>query len=174
MPQTPDHTVDADRHRQSIRAAGLKATQPRIAVLHVLQRHPHSSVDEIFGRMQGISAGSSTQAVYGILAAFTSAGLVRRIDPPGSPALFECRVGDNHHHLVCVRCGVVTDVDCVVGEAPCLSPSDTSGFAVFAAEVTFNGLCGSCQTPPQQNQLPRHQLGRATTPGRPSSPRTKP
>jgi Fur family ferric uptake transcriptional regulator len=145
MPHTLDHTGAADRHRQSIRAAGLKATQPRIAVLEVLQQFPHSSVDQIFARMQESSAGSSTQAVYGILAAFTGAGLVRRIDPAGSPALFECRVGDNHHHLVCVRCGVVEDVDCVVGEAPCLSPSDTSGFTIFAAEVTFNGLCASCQ-----------------------------
>jgi Fur family ferric uptake transcriptional regulator len=145
MSSEPGPSVAADHRRQSIRAAGLKVTQPRLAVLEVLQQNPHSSAEEIFERMQEVLPGSSTQAVYGILGAFTGAGLARRIDPPGSPALFECRVGDNHHHLVCVRCGAIEDVDCVIGEAPCLSPSDDSGFVIYSAEVTFNGLCGQCQ-----------------------------
>jgi Fe2+ or Zn2+ uptake regulation protein len=145
MSPSGSHAVATDAHRESIRAAGLKVTQPRLAVLRVLQQNPHSSAEDIFTRMQGVLAGSSTQAVYGILAAFTGAGLVRRIDPPGSPALFECRVGDNHHHLVCVRCGAIADVDCVVGDAPCLTPSDTAGFEIFAAEVTFTGLCEHCR-----------------------------
>ncbi|WP_411699076.1 Fur family transcriptional regulator [Conyzicola sp.] len=142
----PDPTAEADSLRQTVRATGLKVTEPRLAVLRVLQKNPHSSAEEIFAGVQKHLSGSSPQAVYGILAAFTAAGLTRRFDPPGSPALFECRVGDNHHHLVCVQCGAVEDVDCVVGEAPCLTPSNTSGFTVFAAEVTFNGICEPCQT----------------------------
>lgn len=141
----PSAPADAEQLRQTIRATGLKVTAPRVAVLRVLQENPHSSADAIHAAARELLPASSVQAVYGILAAFTGAGLARRFDPPGSPALFESRVGDNHHHLVCVRCGTVADVDCVVGEAPCLTPSDTSGFAVLAAEVTFAGVCSRCQ-----------------------------
>jgi Fe2+ or Zn2+ uptake regulation protein len=137
---------DPDLLRQSIRSAGLKATEQRVAVLAVVEQHPHSSAEAIFAKLEERLSGSSTQAVYGILAAFTGAGLTRRFDPSGSPALFERRVGDNHHHLVCISCGTIVDVDCAIGEAPCLTPSDTSGFAIIAAEVTFNGLCPSCQS----------------------------
>ncbi|MFB2586674.1 Fur family transcriptional regulator [Herbiconiux liukaitaii] len=131
---------------ERIRAAGLKVTAPRLAVLSMLQEAPHSSAEQVFVGVREELPGTSTQAVYGVLNAFTGAGLVRRFDPAGSPALYECRVGDNHHHVVCVRCGDLRDVDCVVGEAPCLTPSDTSGFSVFAAEVTFTGLCADCRT----------------------------
>jgi Fe2+ or Zn2+ uptake regulation protein len=142
----------AETLRESIRTSGLKVTAPRLAVLQALKDHPHSSVEQVTAVVRTALSGSSTQAVYGILAAFTGAGLVRRFDPPGSPALFECRVGDNHHHLVCIRCGAIRDVDCVIGEAPCLTPSDASGFAVLTAEVTFNGLCQECQdTPPEDS-----------------------
>jgi Fur family ferric uptake transcriptional regulator len=89
--------------------------------------------------------GVSTQAVYDVLRAFTVAGLVRRIEPAGSPALFETRVHDNHHHVVCRGCGAVADVDCVVGRAPCLEPSAAPGFVVDEAEVTFWGVCSDCQ-----------------------------
>ncbi|MEA9985038.1 MULTISPECIES: Fur family transcriptional regulator [Subtercola] len=133
--------VLADR----IRAVGLKVTAPRLAVLHTLQNAPHSSAEQVFAGLREELPGTSTQAVYGVLTSFTAAGLVRRFDPAGSPALYECRVGDNHHHVVCVRCGDLRDVDCVIGEAPCLTPSDTSGFSIFAAEVTFTGLCADCQ-----------------------------
>ncbi|KRF09309.1 Fur family transcriptional regulator [Arthrobacter sp. Soil782] len=128
-----------------IRAAGLKVTAPRLAVLEALQQAPHSSAEHLLLSVLPALPGTSAQAVYGVLAAFTEAGLVRRFDPPGTAALFECRVGDNHHHLLCIRCGKVTDVDCVVGAAPCLSPSDSSGFAVLSAEVTFNGICPQCR-----------------------------
>ncbi|GAB3553856.1 fur family transcriptional regulator FurA3 [Arthrobacter tumbae] len=128
-----------------IRAAGLKVTAPRLAVLEALQQAPHSSAEHLFLNVRPALPGTSAQAVYGVLAAFTEAGLVRRFDPPGTAALFECRVGDNHHHLLCIRCGKVTDVDCVVGAAPCLSPSDSAGFAVLSAEVTFNGICPQCR-----------------------------
>jgi len=129
----------------SVRAAGLKVTAPRLAVLGMLQNAPHSSAEDVFAGVRNELPGTSVQAVYGVLAAFTFAGLVRRIDPASSPALFECRVGDNHHHILCVRCGDLKDVDCVIGAAPCLVPSDTSGFTVYAAEVTFTGLCEPCQ-----------------------------
>ncbi|MBG6183516.1 Fur family ferric uptake transcriptional regulator [Arthrobacter sp. CAN_A214] len=145
MAFTTDSPTGTDLLRQSIRNSGLKVTAPRVAVLEVLRQNPHSSAEQISAKVQDVLSGSSTQAVYGILAAFTGAGLVRRFDPPGSAALFECRVGDNHHHLLCVQCGAVKDVDCVIGQAPCLTPSDSAGFTVFAAEVTFNGLCQPCR-----------------------------
>lgn len=146
MPSAPTALPDTDLLRQMIRASGLKVTAPRVAVLRALQQLPHSSAERVFDGVKDEVSSTSPQAVYGILAAFTGAGLVRRFDPPGSPALFECRVGDNHHHLVCIRCAAVRDVDCVIGEAPCLKPSDNAGFTVFAAEVTFNGLCEQCRT----------------------------
>lgn len=129
----------------ALRAAGLKVTAPRLAVLAALRQSPHSSADRVFQAVRSELPGTSAQAVYGVLGALTEAGLARRFDPPGSAALFECRVGDNHHHLLCIRCGKVADVDCVVGAAPCLSPSDDSGFAVLSAEVTFNGICPQCR-----------------------------
>jgi Fe2+ or Zn2+ uptake regulation protein len=144
MSSTTAPASTTDELRALIRAAGLRVTEPRLAVLAVVQQHPHSSADEIFARVRDRLSTTSLQAVYGILTAFTTAGLLRRFDPAGSPALFECRVGDNHHHLVCVRCGKVKDVDCVVGEAPCLTPSDSSGFTLYTAEVTFSGLCDDC------------------------------
>jgi len=129
----------------SIRAAGLKVTSPRIAVLRALTDSPHASADRLFAAVRADLPGTSLQAVYGVLSAFTTAGLVRKIEPAGSAALFERRVGDNHHHIVCTRCNAVHDVDCAVGSAPCLVPSDASGFVVHTAEVTFWGLCPSCQ-----------------------------
>lgn len=135
----------ADALVESIRAAGLKVTAPRLAVLRALADAPHSSADRLFTVVRAELPGTSLQAVYGVLAAFTDAGLARKIEPSGSAALFERRVGDNHHHIVCTRCGTVRDVDCAVGEAPCLTPDDAAGFAVRAAEVTYWGLCPACQ-----------------------------
>ncbi|MCC9145272.1 MULTISPECIES: Fur family transcriptional regulator [unclassified Arthrobacter] len=127
-----------------IRSAGLKSTSQRVAVLAALQQAPHSSADSLLASVRSELPGISAQAVYGILSAFTEAGLARRVEPPGSPALYESRVGDNHHHLVCIRCGAIKDVDCVIGQAPCLTPSDDSGFTILAAEVTFSGICSTC------------------------------
>lgn len=145
MALSMDSDSRTDTFRQSIRAAGLKVTAPRVAVLEVLEDHPHSSAEQVTDMVRTTLKEMSNQTVYGILAAFTGAHLVRRFDPQGSPALFESRVGDNHHHLVCIRCGAIRDVDCVIGAAPCLTPSDASGFTVLAAEVTFNGICQQCQ-----------------------------
>ena len=127
-----------------LRASGLKATATRRAVLQALEEHPHSGVDEVLARVRAELPDTSAQAVYGVLSAFTDAGLTRRIEPEGHPRRFELRVGDNHHHVVCRACGAVADVDCVVGAAPCLHPSTSSGFTVDTAEVTFWGTCPDC------------------------------
>ncbi|MDJ0323826.1 Fur family transcriptional regulator [Cryobacterium sp. PH31-AA6] len=141
----PETTHRPEALADSIRAAGLRVTAPRLAVLLALAESPHSTADRLFASVRTDLPGTSLQAVYGVLAAFTAAGLTRKIEPSGSAALFERRVGDNHHHIVCTRCGTVRDVDCAVGAAPCLTPEDASGFAVQAAEVTYWGVCPTCQ-----------------------------
>ncbi|WP_136707516.1 Fur family transcriptional regulator [Agromyces sp. H66] len=128
----------------TLRDVGLKVTGPRVAVLRALAEHPHADADTVFRAVQGELPTTSLQAVYGVLGAFADAGLVRRIEPAGSSARYERRVGDNHHHLVCRECGRVEDVDCVLGEQACLTPSSTRGFRVAEAEVTFWGTCPAC------------------------------
>ena len=127
-----------------LRDHGLRVTRPRIAVLEVLAEGGHFEVDEIANRVRNRLETVSMQAVYDVLGALARVGLARRIEPAGSPALYERRVGDNHHHVVCRGCGAVGDVDCAVGEAPCLEPSNTHGFVIDEAEVTFWGLCPTC------------------------------
>ena len=128
-----------------LRSAGLRATAIRLAVLEVLQTMPHAGVQDITEAVQQALGAASRQAVYDALDQLLAADLVRRIEPAGSPARYELRVGDNHHHVVCRRCGRAADVDCAVGEAPCLEPSQTHGFVLDEAEVTFWGLCPQCQ-----------------------------
>jgi Fur family ferric uptake transcriptional regulator len=128
-----------------LRSAGLRPTAIRLAVLDVLQAMPHASVPDIVIAVQRVLGSASRQAVYNALDQLLFVELVRRIEPAGSPARYEVRVGDNHHHVVCRRCGSAADVDCVVGDAPCLEPSHTHGFALDEAEVTFWGLCPQCQ-----------------------------
>ncbi|MGH3520595.1 MAG: Fur family transcriptional regulator [Haloechinothrix sp.] len=127
-----------------LRAVGLRVTAQRVAVLEWLADHPHATADAVAAGVRQRLDAVSTQAIYDVLAACTGANLVRRIEPAGHPARFETRTGDNHHHLVCRRCGRTEDVDCVVGSAPCLDPSDAAGFQVDEAEVVFWGLCPSC------------------------------
>ncbi|PII82433.1 transcriptional repressor [Leucobacter sp. OLJS4] len=129
----------------ALRSAGLRATAGRVAVLDALASMPHSDADQVFRAVSRTVPTTSIQSVHNILADLTEAGLARRIEPAGSAALYERRVGDNHHHIVCTGCGAVGDVDCVVGHAPCLDPSSTSGFTVQTAEVTFWGLCPECR-----------------------------
>ncbi len=131
-----------------LRAAGLRVTRPRVAVLEVLREGGHLGVDQITARVRERLQSVSTQAVYDVLAVLTRCGLARRIEPAGSPALYEARVGDNHHHIVCRSCGAIADVDCAVGQAPCLDPSATAGFQIDEAEVTFWGLCPDCASRP--------------------------
>jgi len=142
---TVTDATEAGALAAGIRSAGLKVTAQRLAVLQALADAPHATAERVLAAVRAGLPGTSLQAVYGVLTAFTAAGLVRRIEPAGSAALFERRVGDNHHHLVCTACGAVQDVECVVGEAPCLLPADAQGFAVQSAEVTFWGLCPSCR-----------------------------
>jgi Fur family transcriptional regulator, stress-responsive regulator len=129
---------------ERLRTARLRVTRPRLAVLDVLVRHPHVDAETIATAARTVHPSISPQAVYGVLKALVAGGLARRIEPAGAPALYELRVGDNHHHLVCRECGAVADVDCAVGAAPCLTPSDTAGFVVEEAEVVFWGLCADC------------------------------
>jgi Fe2+ or Zn2+ uptake regulation protein len=129
---------------ERLTAVGLRVTAPRVAVLEAIGPGDHLRVDDVIQRARDRLGRVSTQAVYDVLHALTAAGLLRRIEPAHSPALYENRVGDNHHHLVCRGCGRVVDVDCVVGEAPCLEPSDTAGYAIEQAEVIFWGRCPEC------------------------------
>jgi Fur family transcriptional regulator, stress-responsive regulator len=127
-----------------LREAALHVTRPRVAVLAAVHDHPHADTHSILGLVREKLGGVSQQTVYDVLHALTDAGLVRRIHPPGSVARYESRVGDNHHHVVCRSCGVIADVDCAVGAAPCLTASDDHGFAIDEAEVIYWGLCLDC------------------------------
>jgi Fe2+ or Zn2+ uptake regulation protein len=129
-----------------LRGVALRVTRPRVAVLSAVHDHPHADTDSIIGIVREDLGGVSHQAVYDVLRALTEAGLLRRIEPPGSVARYEARVGDNHHHVVCRSCGVIADVDCAVGTAPCLTASDDHGFAIDEAEVVYRGLCPDCST----------------------------
>jgi Fur family transcriptional regulator, stress-responsive regulator len=129
-----------------LRAASLRVTRPRLAVLAAVYRNPHADTNAIIGHARRDLADVSQQAVYDVLRALTGAGLVRRIHPPGSVARYESRVGDNHHHVVCRACGTIEDVDCAVGSAPCLTSADQHGYAVDEAEVVFWGVCPGCST----------------------------
>jgi Fe2+ or Zn2+ uptake regulation protein len=130
-----------------LRSRGLRVTRPRLAVLEVLAGGGHLEVDEITQRVRQRLDSVSTQAVYDVLGALSRAGLSRRIEPAGSPARYEARVGDNHHHVVCRRCGEIADVDCAIGATPCLDPVTAYGFEVDEAEVTYWGICPKCQMP---------------------------
>ncbi|HEY0247392.1 MAG TPA: Fur family transcriptional regulator [Gryllotalpicola sp.] len=127
-----------------LRDAGLRVTRPRLAVFGAVHTHPHSDTDTLIGVTRAQLPEVSHQAVYDTLHTLTEAGLVRRIQPQGSLARYEARVGDNHHHAVCRSCGAVVDVECAVGEAPCLTASDDHGFVIETAEVIYWGLCPDC------------------------------
>jgi Fur family ferric uptake transcriptional regulator len=127
-----------------LRTAAFRVTRPRLAVLSAVHRHPHADTDAIIHTVREDLGQVSTQAVYDVLRALTAAGLVRRIEPAGSVARYESRVGDNHHHVVCRSCGAIADVDCAVGDAPCLTASDDHGYSIDETEVTHWGLCPAC------------------------------
>jgi Fe2+ or Zn2+ uptake regulation protein len=156
VPQPPD--VEQPDVEQLLRGAGLRVTAPRSAVLAAVHAGPHTDTETLLAQARERLGSVSHQAVYDVLRALTDAGLVRRIQPAGSVALYEARVGDNHHHVVCRSCGAVGDVDCAVGETPCLTASDDAGFVIDEAEVVYWGRCPSCAAAP---------------PAPPSSPSTK-
>ncbi|GAA3702785.1 Fur family transcriptional regulator [Nonomuraea antimicrobica] len=131
---------------EELRGAGLRVTAARVALLATVRGGDHLGVEAIASGVRDRVGHISLQAVYEALNALTAAGLVRRIEPAGSPARFEGRVGDNHHHIVCRSCGAVADVDCAVGHAPCLTASDDHGFSIEEAEVIYWGLCPGCSS----------------------------
>jgi Fur family transcriptional regulator, stress-responsive regulator len=127
-----------------LRTAALRVTRPRLAVLAALRDHPHVDTHEVIALVRADHHTVSHQAIYDVLRSLTDAGLVRRIQPAGTTARYEFRVGDNHHHVVCRSCGAISDVDCAVGPAPCLTASDGHGFVVDEAEVVYWGTCPDC------------------------------
>lgn len=139
------NTAERELREAELRAAGLRVTAGRLAILDALDSRPHSDAETLHAALVGSAADTSIQSVHNVLNALTAAGIIRRIEPAGSAARYERRVADNHHHIVCTSCNAIADIDCVVGHAPCLSPSDSGGFAVASAEVTFWGLCANCQ-----------------------------
>jgi Fur family transcriptional regulator, stress-responsive regulator len=137
MPNTADY-------EQQLRQARLSVTRPRLAVLGAVHDHPHADTNALIEAVREQLAEVSHQAVYDTLRALSDADLIRRIQPSGSVARYESRVGDNHHHIVCRSCGSVADVDCAVGEAPCLTASETHGYRIDEAEVIYWGTCPTC------------------------------
>ena len=133
-------------YEQLLRSSDLRVTRPRVAVLSAVHEHPHADTDSIIGAVRQSHAEVSHQAVYDVLRVLTTAGLVRRIQPSGSVARYESRVGDNHHHVICRSCGSIADVDCAVGDAPCLTAANDHGYAIDEAEVIYWGTCPDCST----------------------------
>ena len=140
---------------QQLRGAGLRVTRPRVAVLTAAYDHPHADTESLINAVRRDLPDVSHQAVYDVLRALTTAGLLRRIEPAGSVARYESRVADNHHHVVCRSCGVIADVDCAVGYTPCLTASNDHGFVIDEAEVTYWGLCPDCATADSSTPHPR-------------------
>jgi len=131
---------------QLLRQGGYRVTGQRLAVLRAVSARPHVTADTVADAVKAEMGAISVQAVYDALGVLVDVGLVRRIQPAGSPARFEARVSDNHHHVICRGCGRTDDVDCAVGFAPCLTPSDDHGFSIDEAEVIYWGLCPDCST----------------------------
>jgi Fe2+ or Zn2+ uptake regulation protein len=147
-----------------LRGARLRVTRSRMAVLSVVHAHPHADALAILDVVRKDQPEASHQTVYGVLHALADAGVVRRIQPAGSVARYEARVGDNHHHVVCRSCGAITDVDCAVGETPCLTASDDGGYRIDEAEVVYWGRCPSCSALPTAFPSPDRSAAQRGTP----------
>jgi Fe2+ or Zn2+ uptake regulation protein len=146
--------VSPAQHEQSLREAGLRVTQQRVAVLDAVRRLPHADTDSLITAVREETGDISHQAVYDVLKVLTGARLVRKIQPLGHIARYEGRVGDNHHHVVCRGCGAIADVDCAAGETPCLTASDAGGFVIDEAEVIYWGTCPDCSAAPTEPAEP--------------------
>ena len=133
-----------DNASDLLRRHGVRVTAQRLAVLAAVARRPHSTADDIAGAVRAEIGVISRQAVYDALGTLAEKSLIRRIQPAGSPARYEDRTGDNHHHLICRQCGRMVDVDCAVGAAPCLTPADDGGYEIDEAEVVYWGRCPEC------------------------------
>ncbi len=155
---------DAAELERVLRAAGLRVTRPRLAVLDAVHAHPHVDTEALIGAARARLGAVSHQAVYDVLRILTDRGLVRRIQPQGSVARYEARVGDDHHHLVCRACGAISDVDGATRETPCLVPPGDTGFLVDRAEVFYWGLCRSCATAPVPTSAPDRDAPERGTP----------
>ncbi|MDQ3090470.1 MAG: transcriptional repressor [Actinomycetota bacterium] len=143
--------------QERLRARGLRATVSRVAVLRVLEASDdHPRVEQVIDRVRASGVSISTQAAYDVCDALRGARLARRIQPADSPARYEARVGDNHHHVVCRGCGTTADVDCATGLTPCLAADETHGFAIDEAEVTYWGVCPACRAPADETKEPAH------------------
>ena len=145
-----------------LRRVALRVTRPRVAVLSAVHAHPHADTESLIRVVRSDVGDVSHQAVYDVLRALTDAGLVRRIQPTGSVARYEARVGDNHHHVVCRSCGAIADVDCAVGHAPCLTASDDDGFEIDEAEVIYWGRCPACSRRPPVPRTADRSTDRST------------
>ena len=151
------HTVcvsAAHEYAEQLRSVALRVTRPRVAVLDAVHAHPHADTETVIAAVRAELPEVSRQAVYDVLGALSAAGLLRRIQPSGHVARYESRVGDNHHHVVCRSCGIIADIDCAVGEAPCLTPSEHHGFVLDEAEVIYWGLCATCAASPTSGSHP--------------------
>jgi len=137
----------SSRSAELLRSHGLQVTAQRLAVLSAVAERPHATAEEVAEAVRARIGAISRQAVYDALGSLSEKGLLRRIQPPGSPARYEDRVGDNHHHLICRICGRTVDVDCAVGAAPCLTPANSAGYVVDEAEVVYWGRCPDCAAP---------------------------
>ncbi|SEE76170.1 Fur family transcriptional regulator [Ruania alba] len=132
----------------ALRSMGRRVTRQRLAVLEAAHRHPHASAETILDAARAELPALTAPSVYQVLTDLSEWGLLRKLETPDSPARYETRIGDNHHHVMCVRCGAVEDVSCVVGHAPCLTPAETGGMRIVAADVLFRGLCAACEATP--------------------------
>ena len=155
-------TSDLER---MLREAGLRVTRPRVAVLSAVHTRSHVPTDVVIDAVRDDLGEVSHQAVYDVLRALTTAGLLRRIQPAGSVARYEARVGDNHHHVVCRSCGAIADVDCAVHATPCLTASDDHGFAIDEAEVTYWGTCPACSAAAAAGAAPEQHIPPTDTAG---------
>lgn len=131
---------------QLLREHGLQVTAQRLAIIRAVSAHPHATADELTEHVRGVIGAISRQAVYDTLGALVDKQLIRRIQPAGSAARYEDRVGDNHHHLICRGCGATFDIDCAVGDSPCLTAADDRGFEIDEAEVIYWGRCAACRS----------------------------
>lgn len=156
--------VEATSWSDDLRAAGLRVTQQRLAVLHAVHGEPHIAADRVAEQVRTVIGAVSTQAVYDTLNTLTEHKILRRFEPAGSSMRFEIRSGDNHHHLVCRRCGRVSDVVCAVGSIPCAVPEDTLGFVVDEAEVTYWGICAPCAAAGPSPSIPNNSVPNKSVP----------
>ena len=144
MTSTAATAETTGRWSQELRTHGRRVTKQRLAVLTAVEKLPHAVADDVAAAVRGNLPDISLQSVYVVLADLTETGLLRKIEPPHSPARYETRVDDNHHHAICTGCGRIEDVDCAVGHAPCLTPENTHGMTIQIADVLYRGICAEC------------------------------